>query len=164
MYLTYDEYTEMGGEADETSFTHLEKKAEKLIDDATYSHINKFSRIRKGLSERQAMIVYVEELKKKAEREGTVFKLPDDIDFVFSDEEVELIKECVFSLINISQNTIEQNGGKIVQSTSNDGVSESYKVYNSIDEYYSYVDDIICEYLLGIHYNNVPVIYRGVAE
>lgn len=33
MYLTYDEYTQKGGKLDETAFTNLEYKAEKLLNE-----------------------------------------------------------------------------------------------------------------------------------
>lgn len=39
MYLTYDEYTEMGGTLNTAAFTRLEFKARKLIDQRTFGRL-----------------------------------------------------------------------------------------------------------------------------
>lgn len=40
MYLTYEQYTQMGGSVDETAFTHLEYKAERLINKYSFNRID----------------------------------------------------------------------------------------------------------------------------
>lgn len=39
MYLTYNEYRDMGGTLDETAYTRLEYKARKLIDTYTFGRV-----------------------------------------------------------------------------------------------------------------------------
>jgi hypothetical protein len=39
MYLTYAEYTEMGGSMDESLYNRLEFRAEKIIDSYTYNRV-----------------------------------------------------------------------------------------------------------------------------
>lgn len=44
-YLTYQEYTNMGGTLSESDFTRYEFRAEKLIDEETYKRISQLSSI-----------------------------------------------------------------------------------------------------------------------
>ena len=49
MYLTYDEYAEMGGTLNEAAFSRLELKARKLIDQRTFGRL-------KGLAEQSEVV------------------------------------------------------------------------------------------------------------
>ena len=49
MYLTYDEYAEMGGTLNKAAFSRLELKARKLIDQRTFGRL-------KGLAEQSEVV------------------------------------------------------------------------------------------------------------
>lgn len=134
MYLTYDEYKEMGGGADETSFSHLEKKASSMIDDACWDIKGKYSRVAKLVEEGQ-------------------------LDF----DQEKLLGELVYVLCGmVDKSDYAFNGGKVVTSTSNDGVSVTYGTANAQEEFENIVEDTMANYLRSFYYNNVPVLYRGI--
>lgn len=126
-YLTYEDYSNMGGTVNETAFTHLEHNARKQIDYET------FNRVKAGLEEE-----------------------------LFTEEEQMDIKECVFELINLISNNTEVSGDKQVTSMSNDGVSETYKVYKDEQSYHTAISNMLLTYLSNLKYKNIPVLYRGV--
>lgn len=130
MYLTYEEYSNMGGTVEETAFTHLEKKAEKVINKFT------FNRIEYG--------IYNE---------------------LFSQEEINTVRELVYQLIGFIENNDIANGEhKVVIGISNDGVSESYWAFASKEEYNSALESLVEDYLSDVYLETLPVLYRGADE
>ena len=126
MYLTYDEYLDMGGTVDETAFTRLEYKACKEIDRET------FNRVKYGMENEY-----------------------------LSEDDEEAVKECVFQLISIMRNDFSNSENKVINSISNDGVSESYAILRDIKEFRNTIENVIIDYLSNVHLENIPVLYRG---
>lgn len=126
MYLTYEEYSNMGGTVEETAFTHIEFNARKLIDKHT------FNRVAAGLAKGK-----------------------------FGGDEIECIKHCVFELCNLNEQDIFNGNSKVISSTSNDGVSESYVVPTSARDIQAQEVRILTHYLSLVTLDGVPVLYRG---
>lgn len=97
MYLTYQEYQNMGGSLNETTFNDYEFEAETTVDWYTFNRLH-------GETE------YPEALKR------CMYHL------------IQLLDLKAQAMGNGDQGEGQSNGGKVIASQSNDGVSISYNV------------------------------------
>lgn len=137
MYLTYDEYMTMGGNAlEETAFQQLEFEARTVIDWWTFNRLQKEE-------------TYPEAVKR------CMFRL------------VSLIRDKQASMIvNVSTNAETSNVQAGIASESNDGVSTSYNTLSAkdaVDAIQDAIKDTITMYLTGVK-NSLGhrLLYRGV--
>lgn len=137
MYLTYDEYMTMGGNAlEETAFQQLEFEARTVIDWWTFNRLQKEE-------------TYPEAVKR------CMFRL------------VSLIRDKQASMIvNVSTNAEISNVQVGIASESNDGVSTSYNTLSAkdaVDAIQDAIKDTITMYLTGVK-NSLGhrLLYRGV--
>jgi hypothetical protein len=137
MYLTYDEYMTMGGNAlEETAFQQLEFEARTVIDWWTFNRLQKEE-------------TYPEAVKR------CMFRL------------VSLIRDKQASMIvNVSTNAEISNVQAGIASESNDGVSTSYNTLSAkdaVDAIQDAIKDTITMYLTGVK-NSLGhrLLYRGV--
>ncbi len=136
MYLTYDEYTEMGGTLDETAFTDLEYEARAYIDWVTFNRLWKEEKIPTRVKECEYHILKLIQNKLEA---LTPLSESDS-----SSEGVE----------------------KTISSQSNDGVSISYNVLSAkdiIDASEKELQKAINRYLQGVRNSlGYKLLYRGI--
>ena len=137
MYLTYDEYMTMGGNAlEETAFQQLEFEARTVIDWWTFNRLQKEE-------------TYPEAVKR------CMFRL------------ISLINDKQASMIvNVSTNAETSNVQAGIASESNDGVSTSYNTLSAkdaVDAIQDAIKDTITMYLTGVK-NSLghKLLYRGV--
>lgn len=138
MYLTYADYTEMGGTLDESAFHDLEFEAETYIDWVTFNRLQ---------NEDEEMI-------------------PDRVKQCMY-HLIKLIAQQMF-ILNPDDATTESTGitGAGIASQSNDGVSISYNVLSARDALElskADVDKTIHRYLQGVT-NSLgrKLLYRGL--
>ena len=105
MYLTYDEYKELGGTLDDTTFKTFKYEAEALIN---YRTFNRLKNMEKVPTEVKRLVFYLLGLAQK--------------------------KADSLSLGNAGDTTTS-NAGAYIKSQSNDGVSITYGGMSSVDLY-----------------------------
>lgn len=136
MYLTYDEYRDMGGSTlEETAFENIEFEARSVIDWWTFNRLQKEEK-------------YPEVVKR------CMFKL------------VSLINDKQNAMITDTQSEDETVKTAGIASESNDGVSTSYNVLSAkdvIDTAQKEIESVIRMYLTGVR-NSLghKLLYRGI--
>ena len=136
MYLTYDEYTEMGGTLDETAFIDLEYEARTYIDWVTFNRLWGEEKIPDRVKECEYHILKLIQNKLEA-------LTP----LAGSDSDLEGVE-------------------KTISSQSNDGVSISYNVLSAKDIIESSdkeLQKLVTRYLQGIRNSlGYKLLYRGI--
>lgn len=136
MYLTYDEYTEMGGTLDETAFIDLEYEARAYVDWVTFNRLWKEKEIPNRVKE---CIYHILKLIQN-KMEALTPLSESDADYEGAD--------------------------KNIVSQSNDGVSISYNVLSAKDIIKSSEDELqkaINRYLQGVRNSlGYKLLYRGI--
>lgn len=136
MYLTYDEYRDMGGSTlEETAFENIEFEARSVIDWWTFNRLQKEEK-------------YPEAVRR------CMFKL------------VSLINDKQNAMITDTQSEDETVKTAGITSESNDGVSTSYNVLSAkdvIDTAQKEIESVIRMYLTGVR-NSLghKLLYRGI--
>lgn len=136
MYLTYEEYQNMGGTLDETAFTDFEMEAETIVDWYTFNRLQKDTTFPARLKQ----CVY--KLIKLAQERQNALSLGE------------------------ASNGESTEGGAAIASRSNDGVSISYNVMSAKDVFDTLKDETkntVQMYLNGV-VNELgrKVLYRGL--
>lgn len=166
MYLTYEEYLNMGGTLNETDFDEYEVEAEILIDYYTFNRLQNinFTTINAGIfSDKSEKII-----------SGGVFEEDFSNDFDYTNIN-RRVKQCMYKLISIAQlqnkafsvgQNIDVSGNSAITSQSNDGVSISYNVLSASEAFERCKTEsvnIIKHYLNGIKDNlGRKLLYRGL--
>lgn len=136
MYLTYDEYTEMGGTLDETAFNDLEYEARAFIDWVTFNRLWGEEKIPDRVKECEYHILKLIQNKMEA--------------------------LTPFAESGSSTDGIE----KTISSQSNDGVSISYNVLSAKDIIESSEQELhkaVNRYLQGVRNSlGYKLLYRGI--
>lgn len=137
MYLTYEEYQNMGGTLDETTFNDFEFEAETYVDWYTFNRL-------------QNVTEYPEKVKKCMYH---IIKLAK-------------MKYDTLSSSSVSGDGTSNTVGAKVTSQSNDGVSISYSVLSADTVYSNSKDEIkniIYRYLVGVKDSlGRNLLYRGL--
>lgn len=137
MYLTYDEYTEMGGTLDEATFKDLEFEARSYVDWYTFSRLQKENTV--PLQVKECMYYLIRLIFNKM---NTLNTLP------------------------ITDSETSTTGDSDVLSQSNDGVSITYNKLSSKEMLSSLKDEIadsINRYLQGVTNSlGKKLLYRGL--
>lgn len=136
MYLTYTEYTDMGGTLDETTFNDLEFEAESLVDWYTFNRLHNETEFPNALKR-------------------CVYKL---LQYITAQQQVTGIS----SDSEASESGVQSG----IASQSNDGVSVSYNILSAKDVIESgkaQMEQIIRQYLSAVTNSlGQKVLYRGV--
>lgn len=136
MYLTYDEYTEMGGTLDETAFIDLEYEARTYIDWVTFNRLWKEETIPARVKECEYHILKLIQSKLDALNPSS------------------------------ESDTSLDGTNKTIASQSNDGVSISYNVLSAkdiIEASDKELQKTIHRYLDGVRNNlGYKLLYRGI--
>lgn len=136
MYLTYTEYTDMGGTLDETTFNDLDFEAESLVDWYTFNRLHNETEFPNALKR-------------------CVYKL---LQYITAQQQVTGIS----SDSEASESGVKSG----IASQSNDGVSVSYNILSAKDVIESgkaQMEQIIRQYLSAVTNSlGQKVLYRGV--
>lgn len=137
MYLTYEEYQNMGGTLEETAFNDFEMEAEAIIDWYTFNRLQKDT-------------TYPEKLKQCMYK---LIKLAQE-------------RQAALSLGEADSGESTEGAEKYIASRSNDGVSVSYNVMNASQVFDTLKDEMgktVKMYLNGV-VNELgrKVLYRGL--
>lgn len=136
MYLTYDEYVQLGGTLDEPAFADLEFEARSVVDWWTFNRL-------------QNETEFPEAVKR------CIYKL---INLISAKQTAQLLDN------SDDENGIRSKAG--ILSTSNDGVSVAYNIATAndiIDNSQAEIENTIRRYLNGVK-NSLgrKVLYRGI--
>lgn len=136
MYLTYDEYVQLGGTLDEPAFADLEFEARSVVDWWTFNRL-------------QNETEFPEAVKR------CIYKL---INLISAKQTAQLLDN------SDDENGIRSKAG--ILSTSNDGVSVAYNIASAndiIDNSQAEIENTIRRYLNGVK-NSLgrKVLYRGI--
>lgn len=137
MYITYDEYTDMGGTLSETDFTFLAYEAGSYIDWYTFNRLKKDSTVPQAVKDCEFYIIRLIQIKMSSM--GIASLEPDDSSTAFM---------------------------QAIASQSNDGVSVSYNAMSARDAVQAISTEIegtIKRYLQGV-VNELgrKLLYRGL--
>lgn len=137
MYLTYDEYTEMGGTLDEATFKDLEFEARSYVDWYTFSRLQKENTI--PLQVKECMYYLIRLITNKMN---------------------------VLNTLPTTDSETSTTGSSDILSQSNDGVSITYNKLSSKEMLSSIKDEIadsINRYLQGVTDSlGRKLLYRGL--
>lgn len=138
MYLTYDEYTQMGGDTiDEATFENLEFEARSQIDYWTFDRLTKEEELPESVKRCMFWII------KKIQAQQTLLNA---------------------SLPGMSKDTVTSTGG--IMSQSNDGVSISYNTVSAtsiVNSLGSEIKKAVDSYLGNVRTSlGRKVTYRGI--
>ena len=145
LYLTYDEYTEMGGTLEETTFNDFEFEAESIINWYTFNRLKNEESLPTEVKRCMYRLISIAKLKADAMQLGV-------------------------SESSSTSGSISNNVTAMVQSQSNDGVSISYNVLSASELFDALqvktkggeVEQIVQKYLDGvINSLGQKVLYRG---
>lgn len=136
MYLTYDEYVQLGGTLDEPAFADLEFEARSVVDWWTFNRL-------------QNETEFPEAVKR------CIYKL---INLISAKQTAQLLDN------SDDENGIRSKAG--ILSTSNDGVSVAYNIASAndiIDNSQTEIENTIRRYLNGVKNSlGKKVLYRGI--
>lgn len=135
MYLTFSEYTNMGGTLDETAFTDFEFEAEAIVDWYTFNRLQNDTNYPNKLKQCMYRLINM------AQERQTAMSAGESLD----------------------ESSTE--GGAAIASRSNDGVSTSYNIISAsdlFDKLKNEMGDTVRMYLNGV-VNELgrKVLYRG---